>query len=61
MKISHKLCIRIDGTQFLWLSWFTAKNPSHQTYQPAVYTVIPYNYYLGRDAEQNGPEKKRAF
>ena len=26
MKISHKLCVRMDGTQFLWLWWFTAKN-----------------------------------
>ena len=44
MKISHKLCIRMDGTQFLWLWWFTAKNHSPQTYQPAVYTDLggPY-------------------
>ena len=26
MKISHKLCVRMDGTEFLWLWWFTAKN-----------------------------------
>ena len=39
MKISHKLCIRMDGTQFLWLWWFTAKNHSPQRYQPAVYTL----------------------
>ena len=26
MKISHKLCVRMDGTQFLSLWWFTAKN-----------------------------------
>ena len=26
MKISHKLCVRMDGTQFLILWWFTAKN-----------------------------------
>ena len=26
MKISHKLCVRMDGTQFLLLWWFTAKN-----------------------------------
>ena len=26
MKISHKLCVRIDGTQFLLSWWFTAKN-----------------------------------
>ena len=37
MKISHKLCVRIDGTQFLRLWWFMAKNQSPQTYQPAVY------------------------
>ena len=39
IKISHKLCIRMDGTQFLWLWWFTAKNHSPQTYQPAVYIL----------------------
>ena len=26
MKISPKLCVRMDGTQFLILWWFTAKN-----------------------------------
>ena len=26
MKISQKLCVRMDGTQFLSLKWFTAKN-----------------------------------
>ena len=26
MKISHKLCVRMDGTQFLSLWWFTARN-----------------------------------
>ena len=26
MKISHKLHVRVDGTQFLLLWWFTAKN-----------------------------------
>ena len=26
MKISHKLCVRMDGTQFSILWWFTAKN-----------------------------------
>ena len=26
MKISHKLCVRMDGTQFLLLWWLTAKN-----------------------------------
>ena len=39
MKISHKLCIRMDGTQILWLWWFTAKNQSPQTFQPAVYNT----------------------
>ena len=39
MKISQKLCIRMDGTQCLWLWWFTAKNHSPQTYQPAVYVL----------------------
>ena len=42
MKISHKLCVRIDGTQFLRLWWFTAKNHSPQTYQPAVYSYTKY-------------------
>ena len=26
MKISHKLCVRMDGTQNLLLWWFTTKN-----------------------------------
>ena len=26
VKISHKLCVRIDGTQLLLLLWFTAEN-----------------------------------
>ena len=37
VKISHKLCVRMDGTQILWLWWFTAKNQSPHTFQPAVY------------------------
>ena len=40
MKISHKLCVRMDGTQFLWLWWYTAKTQSPQTFQPAVY-ILP--------------------
>ena len=39
MKISHKLCTRMDGTQFLWLWWFTANIHSPQTFQPAVYMI----------------------
>ena len=31
MKISHKLCVRIDGSQLLWLWWFTTKNDPPQT------------------------------
>ena len=31
MKISYKLCDRMDGTQFLWLSWFSAKTDPPQT------------------------------
>ena len=31
MKIIHKLCGRMDGTPFLWLWWFTAKNNPPQT------------------------------
>ena len=26
VKISHKLCVRMNGNQFLLLRWFTAKN-----------------------------------
>ena len=33
MKISHKLCVRMDGTQFLWIWWFTVKNDPPQTYR----------------------------
>ena len=29
MKISHKLCVKLDGTRFLWLWWFTAKTDPH--------------------------------
>ena len=54
MKISHKLCVRMDGTQFLWLWWFTTKNHSPQTFQPAVYVlllslvpVIILSFYFG--------------
>ena len=36
MKISHKLCVRMDGSQFLWLWWFTAKNHSPQTFGVCV-------------------------
>ena len=38
MKISYKLCVRMDGAQFFWLWWFTAKNHSPQKFQPAVYS-----------------------
>ena len=38
MKISHKLCIRMDEAQFLRLWWYTAKTQSPQTFQPAVYS-----------------------
>ena len=37
MKISHKLCVRMDGTQFLWLWWLIAKNGPHQALILAVY------------------------
>ena len=47
MKISHKLCVRMDGTQFLWLWWYTAKTQSPQTFQPAVYfTMYLLSTYL---------------
>ena len=48
MKISDKLYIRIDGTQFLWLWWFTAKNHSPQTFQPGVYIIqtITYQFWM---------------
>ena len=41
IKISHKLCARMDGSQFLWLWWFTVKNHSPLTFQPAVYKSFP--------------------
>ena len=44
MKISHNLCVRMDGTQFLWLWWFTAKNHSPKTFQPAVYLCLKLLY-----------------
>ena len=49
MKTSHKLCVRMDGTQFLWLWWYTAKTQSPQTFQPAVYigtVFLPFDSFL---------------
>ena len=40
MKISHKLCVRMDETQFLWLWWFTAKNDPYQTFLGGVYSRL---------------------
>ena len=37
MKISHKLCVRINGAQFLW--WFTARNESGNHKWAWVYLV----------------------
>ena len=39
MKINRKLYGRIDGTQFLWLWWFTAKNDPPQILIPAMYIL----------------------
>ena len=44
VKICHKLCVRMDGTQILWLWWFTAKTQSPQTFQPAVYVARPNHH-----------------
>ena len=40
MKISHKLCVRIDGTQFLILWWFTARNESGNHKWACVYMAF---------------------
>ena len=45
-KINHKLCVRMDGTQFLWLWWITAKNDPHQTFLWGVYVLLLYNTTL---------------
>ena len=39
MKISHKLCVRMDGTQFLIFWWFTAKNERGNDIIAWVYVV----------------------
>ena len=57
MKISHKLGIRMDGSQFLWLWWFTAftaKNHSPQTFQPAVYDLYFLNLYYNLCLSNHG-------
>ena len=46
MKNSHKLCVRMDGTQFVWLWWITAKNDPHQTFLWGVYVLLLYNTTL---------------
>ena len=43
MKISHKLCVRMDGTQFLLLWWFTAKNEGGNHIIAWVYLIIKTN------------------
>ena len=40
MKISHKLCVRMDGTQFLLLWWYTAKN------EPFVWSVTQLVWFF---------------
>ena len=39
MTISHKFCVGLNRTQFLWLWWFTTKTDPHQTLIPAVYNL----------------------
>ena len=40
MKINHKLCVRMDGTQFLILWWFTAKNEGGNDIIAWVYNLL---------------------
>ena len=42
MKIGHKLCVRMDGTQFLILWWFTAKNEGGNHKISWVYRGSPH-------------------
>ena len=45
MKISRKLCVRMDGTQFLLLRWFTAKNERGNDKIAWVYVMmIDWNF-----------------
>ena len=46
MKISHKLCVRMDGTQFLSLWWFTAKNEGGNHKRAWVYIESQYLLFL---------------
>ena len=47
MKISHKLHVRVDGTQFLLLWWFTAKNKGGNHKWAWVYMIC------SQEARQN--------
>ena len=56
MKISHKLCVRMDGTQFLLLWWLTAKNEGGNhiiawVYQPTSQWCIWLNMRIGMHKE----------
>ena len=54
MKISHKLCVRMDGTQFLKLWWFTAENEGRNDKIAWVYFVIK-RIQIGEDSEEREP------
>ena len=44
MKRSHKLWVRMDGTQFLQLYWFPAKNNPPQTFLGGVKVFLQVLY-----------------
>ena len=46
MKISHKLCVRMVGTQFFLLWWFTAKNKCGNDKRAWVYDVKKVPHWL---------------
>ena len=51
MKISHKLCVRMDGTQFWCFSWFPANTLLCVILRYTVYileTIHKFNFFLLR-------------
>ena len=46
MKISHKLCVSMDGTQLLISWWFTAKNEGENDIFAQVYVKVGLNWKI---------------
>ena len=59
MKISHKLCVRMDGTQFLLLWWFTARNESGNHKWAWVYVIIRCTKYSTHKVQKHWENRAR--